>query len=175
MPVSKSRPLSMALAAGVFLAALPAQAVTISAFDFTPTGVDFLPGGTIDFDLDLLFDDFDVGAQTGGTGALFGLFGEIDGTFTFDTLGSVTTTGGTFSIDDGDDDSSGTDDILTGVLDFETIEFVEASISQVVKLNGILTFDSDLHGSQCRSANSLHVGHPVFDFDRLLLHGAVDH
>lgn len=147
MLVPKPQSLSMALVAGIFLAALPAQAITISSFDLANVDVDFLAGGTIDFDLDFLFDDFDVGAQTGGTGALFGLGGEIDGAFTFDTLGSVTTGGSTFSIDDGDGDNTGTDDILTGVLDFETIDLVDVAVSQVVSLNGSLTFDPTYTGA----------------------------
>lgn len=141
MIISKAQSLCMAVAAGVFLAALPAHAVTISSFNPDPIDVNFDPGGVFDFDIDDLFDDFTVSGQTGGGGALIGLGGELDGSFTFDTLGNVTTTAGGFRIDDGDGDSAGTDDILTGVLDFDTIEFFEGGVSQTVTLSGTLAFD----------------------------------
>ena len=145
MPLPKT--LSLALAAGALLIGLPAQAVTINSFNLFNVDVDFLPGGTIDFDADFLFDDFDIASQTGGAGDLGGLGGEIDGTFTFDTLGAVTSAGGTFSIDDGDGDSSGSDDLLTGTLNFDSIGFSNFAVSQVVSINGTTTFDPGYSGA----------------------------
>lgn len=145
MPLPK--PLGLALAAGAFFATLPAQAITISSFDLINVDVDFLAGGTIDFDADFVIGDFDIASQTGGSGDLVGLNGEIDGTFTFDALGSVTTAGGTFSIDDGDGDSSGSDDLVIGTLDFDTIDFVDITVSQVVSVNGTTTFDPGYSGA----------------------------
>lgn len=136
----------MALAAGVLLLAQPVKAVTINSFQFAPAEADF-GAGTIDFDLDSLFDDFTINSQDGGDGSLTGLSGEIGGTFTFSALGSITTTGGTFSIDDGDGDSLGSDDILVGILDFQAIGLFNAGVTQTITLNGALEFASPYTGT----------------------------
>ena len=71
--------LKMALAAGALCLAQSAHATPISSFDMDVMGVEFDAGGIIDFGA----DSFTIGNQIGGTGALNGLMGDIDGTFSF--------------------------------------------------------------------------------------------
>ncbi|MBK1698891.1 hypothetical protein [Rhodovibrio salinarum] len=69
----------------------------------------FSPGGSFRFEDETGGnDDFQITGQTGGTGGLLGLFGDLDGTFTFaDPAGAssvaVATSGGEFTVNDGTD------------------------------------------------------------------------
>ncbi len=137
MIVSRNQSLKMALFTGALLLAQPVNAMPVLSFDFAPTAVDFLPGGTIDFDLDGLFDDFTIISPVGG---INGLMGEIDGTFTFSALGEVTSTSGTFEIE------NGPGDVLLGDLDFNTIEFNAPGPLQLITLTGSLDVDTPYTG-----------------------------
>lgn len=131
--------LKMALVTGALFAAQPANAMPVLAFEFTPSAVDFMAGGTIDFDGDSLFDDFTVNSPLVG---LNGLMGEIGGAFSFTGLGDVTSTGGTFEIDDGGGS------VLTGDLDFDNIAFTNTFPGplQIVTLAGDLDFNMPYAG-----------------------------
>ena len=134
--------LKMALAAGALCVAQSAHATPISSFDLSVTGVEFDAGGIIDFGA----DSFTISSQIGGTGALVGLMGDIDGSFSFAppftpiplgaTVGSITSTSGMMMIDDGGGD------FLTGDLMLDTIGFFDAGIFEFVSLSGSLVFDA---------------------------------
>ena len=141
MAFLQTQQLSLALCAGVLLIAPSVNAMPVFSFDFDPEAVNFDAGGIINFDADALFDDFTIGAQSGGDGLLFGLQGEIDGTFTFTTTGKVTSTGGTFAIDDG---IGGT---LSGDLDFDTLTFFNFGSFQSIAVFGQVDFSAPYAGN----------------------------
>lgn len=102
--------LATAAVAAVALAAPDVQAQPVTSFNFASNAdqdLFFEPGGTFLFgdDTDVV-NDFDITSQTGGTGTLVGLTGEIVGAFSFaDPAGGetapVTTTGGLLLLSDG--------------------------------------------------------------------------
>lgn len=134
--------LKMALAAGALCLAQSANATPISSFDLFVTGVEFDAGGIIDFGA----DSFTVSNQIGGTGALNGLMGDIDGSFSFAppfstialgaSVGSITSTSGMMMIDDGGGD------FLTADLILDTIGFFDPGLFEFVTLSGSLVFDA---------------------------------
>lgn len=101
--------LATAAVAALALAAPDAQAEPLTAFNFgSNSDITFSPGGTFLFGDDApgAIDDFNITSQTGGTGTLVGLSGEINGAFSFSnpagsSTAPVTTTGGSLLISDG--------------------------------------------------------------------------
>ena len=137
---SRQLSLTVGLIAGAVMLAEPVQAMPVLSFNFDITGVDFVPGGGIDFSADLL----SITDQIGGTGALVGLDGDIGGAFMFNTAGEVTSSGGALNLTDGGD-------MADAVLDLTTISLDNFGSVQFVSLHGSLLFTSasganaDLH------------------------------
>lgn len=144
--------LKMALLAGGFLISQPVHAMPVLSFDFTPAAVDFNPGGTIDFDFDGLYDDFEIISSLAG---INGLMGEIDGSFAFSALGDVISSSGMFEIE------NVPGDVLAGSLDFDTIEFNAPGPLRLITLTGSLDFDTPYVGVNADLLSLSNYGSPL--------------